>query len=618
MKKIIFFILLTSYIFALNLKQQCPNKIYQYPNAKKYVLRFEDYFNDYGCDLLPLYSTLDKVKKDNVLDYIDDHPDSLPYLIKLAKQYPNFLIALADNDDFVNFLKKAEYDKQFFYNILYILKFVNSNVYKNPENIKFIYFAAYDEKTPKDAYKSYLQLKQIPSKFISPLSISYLILKKQFPEIQKKKIITAFIELENQLSYKELELLSEYSPEYLITFLYNTKMVKDFSSYQKEMVFIYKKLFDKYQYQPNSILKYTFNISPYLIEQNIKYTPTFREIFSDFINKDMFETLVLDSNKVPNLCSDENGFGIFAHNNLSKLINFVNNEKDLYIRYMQDVNSFKGNKKEKKVFNLFALTNLYFKYYPSAQWEMIKGILTTNLFPPPYKNLVKKIDIINMLEMIDYFNTLSKKDDWNYNVKVDSEDSKSVDAPKYLYILFTSVKTQNSSSFLEILLKNPKEAKTKLKKLANSSIEDLAEHRFTLLEKGEYYADIADKIITASSIVVSLALAPETGGGSLAILMEIQATKKGAEKAIKIAGKKAIKKAYLNKIKKYTKKYISKNTIKYYTKRYQEKFYKKTGKKIEKKLDKLEDKVDFFSNGMDIGAALFLKDLKFKQICKGE
>jgi len=606
---VIISIFLTS-LFALNLKEECPYEINRYPNAQKYVLRFESYFDDYGCDLLPLYNLLDKIQKEYLLDYIDEHPDVLPYLIKLSKKYPNFLKILANNNDFIDFLKQTQYDKEFFNNVFYLLKFIPiSKIYQNKEYLKYIYFAAYQAASPQEAYKSYLTLKKIPIEFLNSLIVSYVILKSQFPDVKKNEIVNDFIKLKYQLSYKELKLLCKYSPEYLISFLYNTKYVDNFETYQKEMIFVYKRLFEKYSYNDKMVLKLTFNIAPYLIEQKVNFTPTFKRVITDFIDYDLLPILLMDENNIVNPCNDNNDFGIFSNNNLKKLINFANLENQLYLRYMQDVLRFKGDPKY-KVFNLFALANLYHLYYGTDEWKMIKGILNSNLFENHFKNMVYKVDLVLDLEKIGYFETLANTNDWDKFVRVESEDINSKNTPKYLYILFTSVESQNSIPFLEVLLNNPEEAKNILNELANYSVEKLAEHRFTIIEKTEYCVDTADNIFTGIEVAVAIALAPETGGVSLAAF--------AAMKSLQTAGKKALKKVAFTEIKKVTKKYFSKKALKYYTKKYTKNFYKKYNiDKVSKHLENISDKTGMFALGFG-SVRLFLKNAEFKQLCKGE
>jgi len=606
---ILIFLVLTS-IYALNLKEECPYQINRYLNAQKYILRFESYFDDYGCDLLPLYNTLDKIQKEYILDYIDEHQEVIPYLIKLSKKYPDFLKLLANNNDFIDFLKQTQYDKEFFNNVFYLLKFVPmSKIYQNKEYLKYIYFAAYKASSPQEAYKSYLTLKKIPIEFINSLITSYVILKSQFQDVEKNEIVNDFIKLKYKLSYKELKLLCKYSPEYLISFLYNTKYVDDFETYQKEMIFIYKKLFEKYSYNDKMVLKLTFNIAPYLIEQKVNFTPTFKRVVSDFIGYDLLSILLMDENNIVNPCNDNNYFGIFSNDNLKKIINFANQENRLYIKYMQDVSRFKGDLRY-KVFNLFALTNLYYSYYGRDEWRMIKGILNSNLFENHFKNMVNKVNLVLDLEKIGYFETLANTTDWDKFVRVESEDRNSKNTPKYLYILFTSVKSQNSTPFLEKLLNNPEEAKNILNKLADYSVEELAEHRFTIIEKTKYYVDTTDNIITGISFVIEVALAPETGGASLAAF--------AAMKGLQTAGKKALKKVAFTKIKKVTKKYFSKKALKYYTKKYTKNFYKKYNiEKVSNKLDNISDTTGMFALGFGI-KSLFLKGVEFKQLCEGE
>jgi len=600
-------ILLTS-IFALNLKKECLNEINLYPNAAKYVLRFETYFDDYGCDLLPLYNVLDKVQKEYILDYIDEHQNTLPYLIKLSKKYPNFLKILANNDDFINFLKQVQYDKNFFNNVLYLLKFISlSKIYQNKNYLKYIYFAAYKASSPQEAYKSYLALKKIPIDFLNSLIASYLILKTQFPTIGKNKIINDFIKLKYQLTYKELKLLCKYNPEYLISFLYNVKYVDNFNTYQKEMIFIYKRLFEKYSYNDEQVLTLIVNIAPYLIEQKVDFTPTFKKIFTDFINYDLLSILITNENGIVDPCRKNNYFGIFSNNNLKKLIIFANQENQLYIKYMQDVTYFKGDSRY-KIFNLIALANLYHLYYGTDEWKMIKGILLSNLFSNNFKNMVNKVNLVLALEEINYFQILANTNDWNKFVRSDSEDKNSKNTPKYLYILFTSAEAQNTTPFLKILLNNPEKAKNLLDKLANYSIEELAEHRFTTIEKTEYYIDTTDNIVTGIEFVVAIALGPETGGASLAAF--------AAMKSLQTVGKKTLKKVAFTEIKKITKKYFSKQALKYYTKKYTRNYYKKYYlKKISNNLENVSDTVGMFALGFS-SIKLFLNGVQFKQLCK--
>jgi hypothetical protein len=603
MYKYLILILTIHSLFGLNLKEECPNKIKRYPSAGKYILRFENYFDNYGCDLLPLYSTLDKIDKDYILDYIDENEKILPDLIQLSKKYPYFLKLLANNNDFIDFLRNIKEDKTIFKNVFYLLKFIpKSKIYQNQKYLKYIYFSAYDSNSPKDSYMTYLTLKKIPLQFMNALISSYFILKSQFPEIEKKEVIIDFEKLQYKLSNKELKLLCEYDPTYLITFLYNNKNIYNFKTYQKEMIYIYKQLFKKYSYDKNLILTLPFNISPYLMEKNIAFTPTFKEVMGDLINYNLLPNLLIkDKNGKINPCNTDNYFGIFSNDNLKRLINFADQEHKIYTKYIQNISNFKGNPKF-KLFNIIQLSKLYYEYNTTSTWEMMKGILLSNLFDKfEFNNMVNKVDLILRLKSIGYFEILSNKIDWNYNVKTESEDKNSINAPKYLYILFTSVGSRNSISFLKLLLQNSQQAKKELKKLANYSVEDLSKHCFTNFEKIEYVLNKFDEY----SIVI-----PGVGEGTKAITT-------GLKGLIKV-GKVIVKKLGYNKMKKNSKKYFFAKGLKNSMQKSNETFMEKY--KIKQKFNKLEeidDKRTIFTQSFEfIGAKLFLKDVKFKQVCK--
>ena len=595
MIKYFFIFFMITYSFGLNLKKECPLKIIEYPNAKKYTLRFENYFNDYKCDLLPLYNILDKLEKEEILDYIDKHPEILPDLITLAKRYPKFFILLSKNSDFIDFLKKTNYNPELFKNMLYILKFIPSSIYKNM--LQYIYFASYKEDSKKQAYQSYLKLKNnINKELISSFITSYSILESQFPNIKKNEVINDFINLKYKLSNKELKLLCEYNPTYLITFLYNNNKVENFIEYQNELIFIYKKLFEKYSYNEKLILTLTFDISPYLMEEKLSFSPTFKKVFTDLINYELLNILLSDDQGKISLCQESNYFGLLSNNNLKKLINFANQENFLYRKYLQSLAEFNNDSKY-KIFNLIALVNLYQKYYPYTKWKIIKKILLSNLFAKPLDNMVSRVGLILRLNEIDYFQTLSRKYDWNYNVEAVSDDLNSKNAPKCVYILFTSVEYQNSISFIDLLKQNSNEAKKSLDKLSNYSVTELSEHRFTKSEKGFHYLDSADDILTGLTIVAAIALAPETGGLSLGLI------------ALKKTGTKALKKVALNKIKKTSRKYIlkqSNNSSRY------------LNKKVDNLINKSSDKISSVNDGAHLGALLFANKPHFKTICQGE
>jgi hypothetical protein len=437
-------------LFAYNLKDECPNEIRKYPNATNYFIRFEDYFDDYGCDLVVLYGILDEVENDYILDYIDEHPEIIPIMIKFAKNYPKKYTYLLNNNDFIEFLKTNEYQKNFIDNIFYLFKFISYSSLKNKKNLKRIYFAAYKENSASDAYYSYQKLKKIPDEFLDAVIAAYLLLKDKFEGIQKDKFISDFLKLKYQLTYRQMKILCKYNPQYLVTFLYNTKYVNDFDTYQKELVYVYKTLFNKF-YDERVILTTTFQFAPYLIEQNVEFTPTFKKVIRDLINTNLITIMLLgDKNKL-DVCSDDNFFGILADNNLKKLIIFANYESELYNKYIQSLVSYNGDK-TLELFNLFVLANLYYKYGEgSREWEMIKGILTSNLFTGKFRNLVNRVNLITRLENIGYFKVLSSHDDYNKFVRNESDDMHSKNTQKYLYILFTSVESQNSSTFINLV-----------------------------------------------------------------------------------------------------------------------------------------------------------------------
>jgi hypothetical protein len=608
MKRILLFFVIIANLSAFNLKDKCPNEIRKYPNAINYFIRFEDYFDDYGCDLVVLYGILDKVENDYILDYIDEHPQIIPIMIKFAKNYPKKFIYLLNNNSFIEFLKENEVQKNFIDNVFYLFKFISYSSLKNEENLKRIYFAAYKENTASNAYYSYQKLKKIPDEFLDTVIAAYLLLKDKFEEIQKDNFISDFLKLKYQLTYRQMKVLCKYNPKYLVTFLYNTKYVNNFDIYQKELVYLYKTLFNKF-YDERVILTTTFQFAPYLIDQSVEFTPTFKKVIKDLINTNLITIMLSgDKNKI-DVCSDDNFFGILADNNLKKLLIFANYESELYNKYIQSLINYDGNK-TLSLFNLFVLANLYYKYGEgSREWEMIKGILTSDLFAGKFINLVNRVNLIARLENIGYFKVLSSQDDYNKFVKNESDDLNSKNTQKYLYILFTSVECQNSQTFINLVENVDKDViKEYLNKLASYSISELKEHRFTIAEKSEKYVDTVDNILTIGGLVVSIVLAPETGGASLAAYAALQSIKK--------AGVKTIKKVGFYELKQSSKKYFSKKMFNYYKQQYQKKVKNSYLHSLQKKLDDISETTGNFALGFSGG--FFLKDVHFKQICEGE
>ena len=607
MKKIVLLLFIIN-LFAFDLKNECPNEIRKYPTATNYFIRFKDYFDDYGCELVTLYGILDKVESDYVLDYINEHPKILPILIKFVKNYPKKLLYLLNNNDFIEFLKVNEYQSNFIDNIFYLFKFVSYNFLKNEKNLKKVYFAAYNENTPSKAYYSYQKLKEVSNEFLKGLIGAYSLLKTNFPEIKKDKLISDFLKLKYQLTYRQMKILCEYNPQYLVSFLYNTKYVTNFDTYQKELVFLYKTLFNKF-YNEKIILITTFQFAPYLIEQNVDFTPTFKKVIKDLINTNLITVMLSgDRNKI-DVCSNDNFFGILANNNLKKLIMFVNYESSLYNRYIRSLREYKGDN-ALKVFNLFVLANLYYKYGEgSREWEIIKGILANDLFTGRFKNLLNRVNLITRLETIAYFKVLSNQDDYNKFIRNDSADMHSKNTKKYLYILFTSVEFQNSPTFISLVENADKnDVKGYLNKLASYSIEKLATHRFTLAEKTERYVDTVDNIITIGGFIVAIVSAPATGGASLGAYAAIQSVKK--------EGIKTMKKVGFYEIKKVSHRHFNKNMLNCYRKKYQEKVKNSYLNSIYKKLDKTSNYTGNFSFGLMLGNRFLLKNVNFKQICK--
>jgi len=418
----------------------------------------------------------------------------------------------------------------------------------------------------------------------------------------------SFLKLKYKLTYRQMKILCEYNPQYLVSFLYNTKYVTNFDTYQKELVFLYKTLFNKF-YNEKIILMTSFQFAPYLIEQNVDFTPTFKKVIKDLINTNLITVMLSgDRNKI-DVCSNDNFFGILANNNLKKLIMFVNYESSLYNRYIRSLREYKGDN-ALKVFNLFVLANLYYKYGEgSREWEIIKGILANDLFTGRFKNLLNRVNLITRLETIAYFKVLSNQDDYNKFIRNDSADMHSKNTKKYLYILFTSVEFQNSPTFISLVENADKnDVKGYLNKLASYSIEKLATHRFTLAEKTERYVDTVDNIITIGGFIVAIVSAPATGGASLGAYAAIQSVKK--------EGIKTMKKVGFYEIKKVSHRHFNKNMLNCYRKKYQEKVKNSYLNSIYKKLDKTSNYTGNFSFGLMLGNRFLLKNVNFKQICK--
>jgi len=589
-------------ILDADIRSSCKEYTIFYPHGIKYSLRFKKYFPIYKCDLLMLYSFLDSTNKEYILDYIDEYPNIIYPLIVLVKKYPNFLKKLLTTDNFPIFLEEAQANQIFFKNILYLLQRISVISSDDFSKIKVIYFAAYQASTGEEAYKNYIQLKNIPYKFLDALIISYLALKKQFPNLKKSDFIRDFINLKYKLSYSEMETLIQYSPIYLISFLYNVKYVDNFAEYQQELIFVYKLLHSKYKEDPRLALYLTFHLSPFLITQHIEFTPTFEKVISDLIETEILETLVIPNNiTIPDFCkSRTNYLPLLGEGALKRLLFLAGQEKKIYHQFINEINSEKNRKQ--KLLSIIALLQIaerYYSYSNSPKWEMVKGILQTSLLKGKMLLRDKVFSIILPLEKINYFQTLESKSDWNNYVKPEDEEV-TKGAPKYLFILFTPVGDKDTSPFLlQELYSDPSKAKKDLNRLANYSIEELETHRFTFFEKASYLAEKGIEILSYIPVFIEF---------------------KGVTTAIKV-GIKAVGK--------FGTKFVFKKTIKnssYFLRKIGLEEVKKTIFSLNRKynlatrIERFEERLDNIETGMRIGKKafyLFFPALhKFKQVCE--
>jgi hypothetical protein len=581
----------------------------------EYMIRIEDGIYSEGCDIIPVYSAIIEAENFDILDEIEENPKILQHLKKLSSINSNLSTLLFKSETIKKIVLTNSLNENFLENFTYLTekKLQKSEIRKIEKNNSYLnYFllASLYSENKRESIKLYSKIKSSVSIELMP-SLS-LILSSIGNEYKFSDLLENFAVLSQELSSDDVKTLAEY-PQHFVYFLYPNKSSLDMGllssdklkevqkSIQKEVLYIYRRMFNKYRYKKNTnqvdyALLTIENIYPYLLENPTLNYKNFTLLFQKLIDKGYMFSLFKEDK-----CSKstENNFAVFGYGNINKAIEFLKNEKQLSQKLFS---KFKDH--NYSIMSFFYVANAYGNL-TKKEWKIFKNLLKT--LPYEYDN---KIVFLQRIEQSGYFRNIVEQSDYNDYIKPD--DTKyGKNNPKYTYILLTPYPSQEDKTLFDAVLKTDIDNTLLQKSLVDLILKDrdeLETHEFTKMERFFGNVDTLDNIAT----VASIAIVPFTGGVSLSYVAVAM-----ARKATKEAGKKGFK--YLRKkILLQSKKVLNKSIRKVRVTR--KNIDNKIGVQNQNNIEKIDDSIANTFNLLTVAksASIFFdsSSLNIKQICQ--
>ena len=578
----------------------------------KYIIRISDGISSEGCNAIPVYSAIIEAEKFDILDEIEENPKLLKQLKKLFLINSNISTLLFKNETIKSLVLTNSLNEKFLKNFTYLSKKIlhksqSKKIERDSNYLNYLLLASLYAKDERESLKLYSKIKSsVPIELMPSFS---LILSSIGSEYKFLELLENFSVLSRELSLDAVKTLAEY-PQYFAYFLYpsqsslnmgllsSNKLKEVQQNIQKEVIYIYRKVFNKYRYKKDvNQIEYALltieNIYPYLLENPTLNYNKFTFLFQKLIDRGYMLSLFQKDR-----CSKttKENFAVFGQGNINKAIELLKNEK----RFSQKLFS---NLKDPSysIFSFFYIANAYGDLN-KKEWKIFKELLETL----PYK-YESRIVFLQRIEQCGYFRNIVEKKD--YKEYIDAEYGQS--NPKYKYVLLTPYPSQNDSTLFDTVLKTDITNNLLQKSLVDliaKNRDELETHEFTKMERFFGNIDTLDNIAT----VASIGLVPFTGGASLSYVAVAV-----AKKATKEAGKKGFR-YFRKKIALQSIKLINKSIRK--SRVIRKSIDNKIGISNRNKIGKVADIVD---NSLSVfvitgSASVFFdsSSLKTKQICQ--
>lgn len=574
-------------------------------SVSHYKIRMEDSIRLLGCQIIPIYASIIDSNRVDLLDKIEENSNVIKKMLEVDSEFTQLVFK---NRAFQDFFLNQKISDKFLENFTYLIKkrarkIDRVKIKKDFNYMNYFLLSASYAVNKKEALLLYDKLKKNIS--VNIISSFGLVLNVIDDTYSFEELMDAFVKVSTELSSSEITNIT-YRPEYFAYFLPPTKESLDIAnislskleeiqeSIQNRVIYIYKEMFTKYQYE-NGINQRDYalltieNIYPYLLEQHNVSEEKFEKLFKLLINKDYMISL-FSSGKCSQPTKEK--FALFGEKNIQLAIKLMENKEKFFYRLSSTL-----SKVDNGIIPLFYVANLYDKLN-REQWRIFENLLRKL----PY-DISIKLALIKKIEAVGYFDNIILYNDYTKRVESDYTP-KSPNSPKYLNVLLTNYPRQTDVALADRILYeknfNQRLLQKSLNDLISKDIDSLENHEFTKLERYLGNLDTIDNTLT----VVAFIGAPFTGGVSLSYV------------ALKTAGKMASKKGAKYLAKKILNKGIRKARV--VRKGIDKKIGIKSRNLVGKGVENTADNVGYVSFAISMGTALFFmnNDIKIEKICE--
>ena len=622
MKKLIYILLLLfiTFLTACNSKEEqkktmnsCVQEYEEYSEIiSNYQVEISDIVKHQGCEVIPIYASIIKTKKLDILDKLDENPNMMKQLVTLFMVNKHFSTLVFNNSMIREMILNNSLNDKFIENFTYLekKKLHKKEIKEIKEDIDYLNYtllASLYAQNKKESSELYSKIKSSISIELMPSFI--LILSSVEDKYTFEELLKNFTFLAKKLSTDELKILTQY-PQYFIYFLYpkqeslsietisSSQLKKIQQTFQKRVIYVYHEMFEKYRYKKGiSQIDYALltvqNIYPYLLKSYQVNENGFKKLFHRLVYKGYILSLFKEDK-----CSQSSkeNFAVFGKGNIESGVKLLREEKELVSTLFSEFKS-----QEYSIMSFFYVANLYSEL-DTKGWNIFKELLET--LPYEYDN---KIVFIQRIERAGYFRNIVTIKDYKSHIDASYGDSN----PKYKYVLLTPYPSQTNTTLFDTVLNtniSDESLQRSLVDLIGKNKKELEKHEFTRSEK--FFGNI-DRLDTTLTIA-SVAFAPFTGGASLAYVASNVgriATEKLVSKVLKEGIKKSITTENLKNIYKISK--LEDSSVSKIVKII--KHVRKGIKKLEKESTKSH--VERIVND-DFDNFFLYNNIKIKKICK--
>jgi len=495
----------------------CVQEYEQYSEIiSNYQVEISDIVKHQGCEVIPIYASIIKTKKLDILDKLDENPNMMKQLVTLFMVNKHFSTLVFNNSMIREMILNNSLNDKFIENFTYLekKKLHKKEIKEIKEDIDYLNYtllASLYAQNKKESSELYSKIKSSISIELMPSFI--LILSSVEDKYTFEELLKNFTFLAKKLSTDELKILTQY-PQYFIYFLYpkqeslsietisSSQLKKIQQTFQKRVIYVYHEMFEKYRYKKGiSQIDYALltvqNIYPYLLKSYQVNENGFKKLFHRLVYKGYILSLFKEDK-----CSQSSkeNFAVFGKGNIESGVKLLREEKELVSTLFSEFKS-----QEYSIMSFFYVANLYSEL-DTKGWNIFKELLET--LPYEYDN---KIVFIQRIERAGYFRNIVIKKDYKSYINASYGDSN----PKYKYVLLTPYPSQMNTTLFDTVLNtniSDESLQRSLVNLIGKNKNELEKHEFTRSEKIFGNIDRLDKTLT----VASVALAPFTGGASLA------------------------------------------------------------------------------------------------------